>query len=97
MAIGSRLSSFSDGAAALSTNVGIMLRANQKGQDQVTLDSNLVASSGTVGSQKQQSIDTVIANWWYCSQEAQQATGSDAKSIFARRFYQTVDEVLPSP
>ena len=73
-----------------------MLRANQTEQDRVYLDFKAVASSGAVGSEKQELIDTTIADWYYCSQEAQQATASDAQSISARRFYQTVNEVLPS-
>ena len=97
MVIGSRRSAFSDAVAALSTNVGVLLRADQKEQDQVTLDDKAIASLGAVDSNMQQKINTAIADWWYCSREAQRATGSDAKSISARRFYQTVDEVLSSP
>ena len=62
----------------------------------MSLDSKAVASSGAVGSKEQRLIDTTIADWWYCCGEARQATGSDANSLSARRFYETVDEVSPS-
>ena len=96
MLIGSS-SSFSHAAAAMSTNVKIMLRANQTEQDRVYLDYKAVVSAGAVGSEEQRLIDTTIADWYHCSREAQQPTGSDARSVSARRFYETVDEVAPSP
>lgn len=90
-------SSFSQAAAAISTNVKVMIRKNQTEQDWVMLDYRAAASSGAVTSDEQMEVETAIADWWYCSGEAKQASGSDDKSLAARRFYQTVDEGLSPP
>lgn len=89
-------SSFSEAAAAVSTNVKVMLWENQTEQDRVTLNSEAAALSGAVSVEEQLQMDTAVADWWYCSGEAQDSTGSDADGIAARRFYQTVDGGLPS-
>lgn len=90
MVVGSE-SSFSEAAAAVSTNVKVMIWENQIEQDRVTLDFKAAALSGEVSSDEQAEMNTAIADWWYCSQAVQQSTGSDDKSHAARRFYQTVD------
>lgn len=70
-----------------------MLRPNQTEQDRVVLDPEATSLNGAVSYADQVNMDTAIADWWYCSGEASRSTGSDATSISARRFYQTVHEV----
>lgn len=84
-------SSFSEAAAAVSTNVKVMLWENQTEQDRVTLNSRAAASSGDVSSDEQLEMNTAIADWWHCFGEAQRSTESNA-----RQFYQTVDGGMPS-
>lgn len=91
MVVGSE-SSFSEAAAAVSTNVKFMAYQNQTQQDRVTLNPEEGASSATVGVDEQLQMDAAIADWWHCSEEARQLTDSDAVSLGAGRFYQTVDE-----
>lgn len=86
-------SSFSQAAAAVSTNVKVMIRTNQTEQDWVTLNVEAAVVSGAVSSEEQHDVNTAIGDWWYCSGEAQRATKPDAEH--ARRFYQTVDHSLP--
>ncbi|CAN0223974.1 unnamed protein product [Scytosiphon promiscuus] len=83
-------SSFSEAAAAVSTNVKVMLYANQTEQDRVFLDSEAAASSGTVSLEEQAKMDTAISAWWHCSEYARQSAGSYV-GLAASRFYQTVD------
>ena len=90
--VGSR-STFSDSAAAVSTNVKVMHRKNQTEQDRVVLDPEAIRQNGAVSDADQAKMDTAIANYRYCSEEASRSRGSDATSIAARRFYQTVREV----
>lgn len=88
-------SSFSEAAAAVSTNVKVMVWENQTEQDRVTLNSTAAASSGAVSSDEQLEMDTAIADWWYCSREVQRFTGPNSEIVAARQFYQTVDQGLP--
>lgn len=85
-------SSFSQAAAAVSTNVKVMIRGNQTEQDWVTLNFEAAAKSGAVSTKEKLEVTTAIADWWYCYGEVQRATGSNAETLAARRFYQTVDK-----
>lgn len=80
----------------MSTNVKVMLRENQTEQDRVTLNPEAVDTLGAVSSDEQLEMNTAIADWWYCYGEARQLTESTAERIAAHRFYQTVNEVIPS-
>lgn len=73
-------STFSETAAAISTNVKIHLQTNQMQQDTVFVNKNKVVLDGHVNNQSE--IDTAISDWFYCSAEARQSTN---------HFYQTVD------
>lgn len=84
-------SSFSEAAAAVSTNVKVMIWENQTEQDRITLNSRAAASSGEVSSDEQLEMNAAIADWWHCFGEVQRSTESNA-----RTFYQTVDGGLPS-
>ena len=90
-------SSYSQAAAAVSTNVKVMIKQNQTEQDWVTMNYKAAALSGAVSSDEQLEVVTAIADWWYCSGEVQRSTGSNAESVAPRRFYQTVDEWSFSP
>ena len=85
-------SSYSQAAAAVSTNVKVMIKQNQTEQDWVTMNYKAAALSGAVSSDEQLAVVTAIADWWYCSGQVQPSTGSNAESGAPRRFYQTVDE-----
>ena len=85
-------SSYSQAAAAVSTNVKVMIRENQTEQDWITLNYTAAALSGAVSADEPLEVVTAIADWWYCSGEVQRSTGSNPESVAARRFYQTVDE-----
>jgi len=82
-------SSFSEAAAAVSTNVKIMLWENQAEQDRVVLNARAVTRSGAVTSDEQMQINSVIADWFHCSAEVRQWTESAPENV-AGRFYQTV-------
>jgi len=85
-------SSFSEAAAAVSTNVKVMLWENQTEQDRVTLNSEAVTLSGAVTSDEQLQINTAIANWRHCSEEVRQWKESAPENLGAAKgFYQTVD------
>ena len=90
-------SSYSQAAAAVSTNVKVMIKQNQTEQDWVTMNYKAAALSGAISSDEQLEVVTAIADWWYCSGEVQRSTGSNAESVAPRRFYQTVDEWSFSP
>lgn len=89
MIVGSN-SSFSEAAAAVSTNVKVMLLGNQTEQDRVNLNSEAAASFGNVSLDEQAQVDTAISDWWHCSEYVRQSGGSEV-DLAARRFYQTVD------
>lgn len=92
MLVGS-VSSFGEAAAAVSTNVKVMLEDNQTQQDRVNLDAKAIVSSGAVSSDEQSQVDTAIDDWWHCSEEFRRSTGSGAESLAAASqfWYQTVD------
>lgn len=81
----------SEAAAALSTNVKVMLWEGQHQQDRITLDSARVASTGAVSSESQVEMNLAIANWWFCHQEARSSSGIHSLAAEAQTFYQTVD------
>lgn len=83
-------SSMSEAVAAVSTNVKIMHWQGQTEQDRVTLNASAVVSAGTVSLPTQLQINTVIANWFHCSDEARRAT-VDGAGATARKFYETVN------
>ena len=85
-------SRFSQAAAAVSTNVKVLIRENQTEQDWVTLNVQAAALERAVSSEEQNEVTTAIADWWYYSWEAKLATKQDAASSAASRFYETVDE-----
>lgn len=91
MVVGSE-SSLSEAAAAVSTNVKIMLWEGQEEQDRVTFDSNEIATFGEVNPQDQLELNKVISDWFYCQKEAAHGSnGSDSTvSAYARQFYQMV-------
>lgn len=89
MVLGSE-SSMSEAVAAVSTNVKVMHWQGQTEQDRVTLDASTVVSVGTVSSAMQLEMNTTIANWFHCSEEALSATVDGAGST-ARSFYETVN------
>ena len=90
MVVGSE-SSLSEAAAAVSTNIKIMLWEGQEEQDRVTLNSSEIATTGEVNPRDQLKISTVISDWFYCQREARGSNGNDSTvSEYARRFYQTV-------
>lgn len=89
-------STFSQGAAAVSTNVKVMLLVGQTEQDRVTLDPKPAEKSGSVTFKEQSKMNTAIADWWYCYGEARRLVGSTAERAAAHRFYQTVDDNHPS-
>lgn len=82
-------SSMSEAAAAVSTNVKVMLWQGQIEQDRVTLNSSAVVSDGNVSMDAQREMNAAIANWAHCSGEAHQATG-DGGGATTRAFYETV-------
>lgn len=81
----------SEAAAAVSTNVKVMLWEGQTEQDRVTLNSTKIVADKTVSSESQLQMNAAIADWWHCSREARQLAGVDAATVSARRFYETVD------
>lgn len=85
-------SSFSEAAAAVSTNVKIMLWEDQTQQDRLNLNYETTASSGAVSLDEQSHMDDVLADWWHCSQYARKSAESDAEGrAAASRYYRTVD------
>lgn len=85
-------SSLSEAAAAMSTNVKVMVWEGQTEQDRVTLDPASVALNASVSPAKQSEMNAVISDWWHCAAEASQTAREDDVGVFASKFYQTVDE-----
>lgn len=88
--VGSK-SSFSEAAAAVSTNIKLGLWTGQtEQQDRISLNDHAVVSSGEVSLEEQSQIDKTIFDWWHCSKKDWQSAGSDAEALAADGYYQTV-------
>lgn len=83
-------SSFSEAAAAVSTNVKVMVWPELAEQDRVNLDVETVVSTGAVSVEEQPRVDAAISDWWHCSESGWQSAGYDAQMLAVSGYYQTV-------